>query len=433
MLRIAAGFPRDHWLSDGHRYKGTGQANGNSLLRADLEQGKNGGTDLAEYVGVSAPVHAVDAWSLLGRSIHCLLRGDPYNAVHFAYYSELRAALALLASQGIGVFNSTHAVVTADGQCVLVKAVDTDGKRIGNHQWIWLVFRWWIKQPRAVELLRDIIKPSEEVLRTWLESASKARFALDEVGPTWLEEWGIDIGRYFADRDARNAASYWPNTTNSWEILDHAEKWRAVIDMWQALEPTSGSRFMELDRHLLRIVLKRGYYGAWDEDEESPDGREGFSNEVRTMLGNLGKGGGESDLWHDFLVGSGGEPVAMRMASGKSAIGVPEQVLEVIGRAIMLLRVATGASASLLEEAGIGRQDVDFWIQSIGTTRGLWEEQTPPEDLVDLWGEVEFGLQQIRGRLDDPAPSVLELWALETKAIAVLGECERVALWGLAL
>ena len=99
----------------------------------------------------------------------------------------------------------------------------------------------------------------------------------------------------------------------------------------------------------------------------------------------------------------------------------------------MLLRLATGASATLLSDAGIEREDLDFWIRAVGTGRGIWQPTSPPEDLVDLWADVESALEKIDDTMKGPEKSTQELWAHEPRQLAVLEECERVALWGLGL
>ena len=99
----------------------------------------------------------------------------------------------------------------------------------------------------------------------------------------------------------------------------------------------------------------------------------------------------------------------------------------------MLLRLATGASAGLLSDAGIGRERLEFWIQAVGTGRGIWQPKAPPEDLVDLWADVEAALEQIEDSTKGTQPNAEEIWVRESRGMAILGECERVALWGLGL
>ena len=435
MRRVADRMAPDHWLSTPHPYRRRGKRGGNNRLRNDLSSDSINSDRLSEYIGVSAPIHSMDGWSFLGRSIHCLSRGDPYIAVHLAYYAELRAALAILASQGIGVFSYPHCVIDSVGRCKIVKPVDGDGERVGNHQWTWLAFQWWAEEPRAVELLRRVIKPGRQSLDTWLEAMNKARFTLEGLGSEWLQLWGIDIHRYFGDRDARNAASYWPNTINSWKPRSTVDDYQAISDLWLPLEPTSEARFAELDRHLLRIVLSRGYFGVSGQRQSSETGRAGFEGEVEALLSNMGMNASEESLWRSFLTDSSEfqEPAVIRMANGEAKVGDASHVVEVMSRATMLLRLATGASAALLSDAGIERENLEFWIQSVGTERGIWPPDEPPEDLLDLWADVETELGQIEDWMDGVEPSVQEIWAARSRGLAILGECERIALWGLGL
>ena len=434
MHRVAAGLADQHWLPVSHRYRNKGQHRGSNRLQDDLSSGSLHSAELSEYVGISAPVHTMDGWSLLGRAVHCLLRGDYYNAVHLAYYSELRAALALLASQGIGVFNNPHCVIDSDSGCKLLKPVDENEERVGNHQWTWLVFKWWAQQPRATELLRKVIRPGGQPLGTWVDAMTRARFALEGIGAEWLKLWGIDISRYLADRDARNVASYWPNTINSWEARTILQDYQAVSDMWQPLEPTSESRFARLDKYLVRIVLSQGHFGATGKRTTSTAGRSELEGEVETLLRNMGMSESTRIEWTGFLTDAEvNDPPIVQTASGKSKVGTTSHVVEVMCRATMLLRLATGASAGLLSDAGIGRERLEFWIQAIGTGRGIWQPKAPPEDLVDLWADVEAALEQIEDSTKGTQPNAEEIWVRESRGMAILGECERVALWGLGL
>ena len=433
MNNVATGLLNEHWLTGSHRYRNRGKRRGENRLRADLSNRKVH-SDLSEYIGISAPVHSMDGWSLLGRAIACLLRGDPYNAVHLAYYAELRAALAILASQGIGVFSAPHCVIDSNGSGKLVEALDEEGQHIGNHQWTWLVFQWWAQEPRAVDLLRKVILPGRETLGTWVDAMRRAGFVLSEIGADWLRLWGIDIGRYLADRDARNATSYWPSTINPWEPRTTVEDYQAVSNLWLPLEPSSEARFAELDRHLLRIVLVKGYFGASGKRMTSEAGRTGLEVEVEYLLDNMGMQASAGLSWREFLTNSEvKEPTVIQMANGKSKFGEKNHVVEVMSRATMLLRLATGASANLLFEAGIEREDLDFWIQAVGTGRGIWHPDDSPDELIDLWADVDSVLQQIELQVNNRSPSPREMWQDESKGLAILGECERVALWGLGL
>ena len=445
MNSVASGLQQEHWLRNGHPYRrlnlGGRWKGGYNRLRADLSQGRVLSSELAEYVSISVPVHTMDGWSFLGRAVHCLLRGDPYSSVHLAYYAELRAAISILASQGIGIFDKQHCIVDSAGSCTLVEPLAQDGVTMGSHRWAWEVFQWWAEQESSVELLREVIKPEGRPLGQWVDAMNKAQPGLQVIGADWLKLWGIDISRYFSDRDARNAASYWPTTIDSWDTRSAVENYRDVSDIWLTLEPDSEARFTELDRHLLRIVLVSGYIGATEEEDSggSPNvelvlNQEGFKEEVEYLLMGMGMADSTKEYLRYFLTDSQlVELAVIRMANGKSRVGTSNHVAEVMSRATMLLRLATGAAALLLSDAGIERSDLEFWVDAIGTERGIWSPQRPPGQLIELWEPIDAILEGIDSETGGTDPSHHELWDKRPKEFTVLGECERVALWGLGL
>ena len=144
MSRIATNFSDDHWFAQHHLYRASPTESRYGRLRRDIGNGNVNDNALAEYVGVSAPTHTFDGWSLLSRSVSCLLRGDPYSAVHLAYYAELRATIAILASEGIGIFNRKHCIVDRNGNCELINVKGRPRNRVlGTHECAWSVFEWW--------------------------------------------------------------------------------------------------------------------------------------------------------------------------------------------------------------------------------------------------------------------------------------------------
>lgn len=98
----------NRWVSKTNRYS----SNPIAKIRLDnkvrtIKEPKH----LSQYIAASSLLHATDGWSYLGRSLLSLLRGDPHRCRHLAYYAELRAAMSLLATEGIGVFRNRHFVI----------------------------------------------------------------------------------------------------------------------------------------------------------------------------------------------------------------------------------------------------------------------------------------------------------------------------------
>src|SRR6266540_3509352 len=104
-------------------------------------------SDLGQYIAASAPLHCADGWTLLGRALGSHLRGDPDTARHLAYYAELRAAVSLLASAGLGIFDRDHFVLDASG------SVRQFAERLGTHVATWEVLTCWAGLPVAGDLL----------------------------------------------------------------------------------------------------------------------------------------------------------------------------------------------------------------------------------------------------------------------------------------
>ena len=442
MSRVAANFSDAHWFTETHVYRSGPGANRYDQLRIDLDNGNVDVGGLAEYVSVSVPTHTLDGWSLLGRSVNCLLKGDPYSSLHLAYYAELRATIAILASEGIGIFDRKHCIVENNGQCTLIDVIGNPYGNQGNprkelfrtHECTWAVFQWWANEKRSIDFLRQVIKPDGRNLGNWIDASPRSRYAFQAIGAEWLKIWGIDIERFFGDRDARNDASYWPNTIENWETRTVFEHCVTISDIWDILEPEPGARFARLDRHLLRNVLRDGYESATVDETTPAFSSSGFNTEIDELLRNLGLTDARRDYWHQLLTDTNREdPLLIRLARNQSDLGEKMHVLGVISRATMLLRLATGASANLLFESGIKRESIDFWIESIGIERGLWAESDSPDDLSELWPDVEDEVERWSGLRRQPSLDPYTIYEQHSRSLAILTKYEKVALWGLGL
>src|SRR6266481_5958480 len=56
---------------------------------------------MADYLALSTCCHALDGWRYLSQASIALMTGARNQALHLAYYAELRAALSILGSSGI--------------------------------------------------------------------------------------------------------------------------------------------------------------------------------------------------------------------------------------------------------------------------------------------------------------------------------------------
>ena len=106
-----------------------------------------------------------------------------------AYYAELRAAKAILASEGIGLSASRVAVVDSGGQCVLTR------EQGSSHQVLWEALEEW-NRGNAEGIVFRLLKPFGHSIADWLGNFPGSP---NPVAEEWLRTWGLDI-RELAER-----------------------------------------------------------------------------------------------------------------------------------------------------------------------------------------------------------------------------------------
>ena len=174
-------FQHSRWLPNNNRY----QDNCIDRLKVDHDANKVQADPLIRYIAASALPHTLDGWSFLGRALNAQLRGDFVSCRHLAYYAELRAAMALLASQGVGIFDKNHYVVNAAGVVTRVP------KKDGTHVLAWKAMDHWSGLKRSSDLLSEIITPGGLTISDW-QSGIFSQAGFRAVGTTWLKRWGLD-------------------------------------------------------------------------------------------------------------------------------------------------------------------------------------------------------------------------------------------------
>jgi hypothetical protein len=383
--------------------------------------------EMTAYVAVSSPLHCADGWSFLGRAITALIMGDPNAARHLAYYAELRAAMSLMAAEGVGIFNRAHFVVIASDQCQHVP------QNRPTHEFTWDCIDYWASSRQAARPLMEMIRPGTIPIRDWLNQFIPGHSS--SVAARWLKLWGIDLRSFPADREARNESSYRPTSLRHTTFLSATERTTFVENFWTLCEPTQPSRFEILDRFILRDSI-REIYKLSTGTEWSADPLD-FSRRCTTMIDAVAPAGLSEAHWLSFLTGrsSPQRPVLLTEADTRGTdVSKARHHLQVIARAALLLRLATGAAAGLLSRSGASPEILRFWWQRVGDERGLWRDSGPPDDLTDLWVDVQEALIANRDWLQSATDTSVGAWTSSSAAaLHTLGSCERIGLWGLGL
>ena len=175
------------WLPQGQRYS---EPNIAEVLKNDQNNGTVDDSALAQRIAASVPSHVLDGWSYFGRAIHCLIRGDTRNSVHLGYYAELRAALAILAAEGIGIFDKQHFIIDKDGVSQRLCSSTSTPIQSGTHTIIWPVYRWWYQQSVYVDLVTSVIQPGGNSMGQWFNTPNWRNTYLSPSTKDWLRGLG---------------------------------------------------------------------------------------------------------------------------------------------------------------------------------------------------------------------------------------------------
>ncbi len=429
--RLDPVLTQNRWLYRGNRYR----RNCVNRIQRDTAAGRAiSSRHLADYIAVSAPLHCSDGWCVLGRALECHSRGDSDAARHLGYYAELRAAVGLLAAEGIGIFSSQHFIVDARVTCQPIPRLQS-GRPPGTHVITWLALEHWADLHRSGDLVLDIIQPAGVALREWVVAFGGVGTA-SMLASRWLKAWGLDLKRLGDDRDARNEASYRPTRLNYGGTLTALDRVRFLRELWSLYEPRPLSRFEILDRHLLREGFEDLYQAKTGRRAE--DDRVGFRSQVEMAVGAVLPPGPDVSRLRRFLLRDleTATPAPLVAAGRASGTQDPRHHTEVMSRAALLLRVASGASARLLRLANINRDACEFWWKPLGEERGLWGADNAPDDFTELWADIEAAVDDTRTWEEENAggqPSSAKLLAEQSRQMSYFSEGERPALWGLGL
>lgn len=406
------------WIGAGNRYSH------DTIRKIQADLGNKGRLrsprQLAQYVAASSILHAADAWSYLGKSISCLMRGDPHRSRHLAYYAELRAALSLLAGEGIGIFQNQHFVFDGRNSVSRLQTTKT------THQVVWNCLEYWAQQRKSGDLFARIITPYGRRLDEWLGPLGGTKIIAPQARE-WFRQWGFDLKALANDRNARNVSSYRPDGIPSTWTVHASEVLEFARNIWASFEPSANSVFGIIDAHILRIGLESAFRGIQP--------TEGFKSWALTAASYEGLPPEMERYWLQFLTREiDKDDICIFPHSREPSEGEQTSHFGIIARATLLLRVASGSAAELMRRADLSASAIAFWWESLGQGRGLWEKRIEPEAAIDLWADVAPLLEEIAAFQAKYQRSDQTFYRTERElesALVGLGCCERVAFWSL--
>ncbi len=389
--RIKAYNTNEQWLDIGNVYKS------DPVTRINLE--KDGektrkSLQLADYIAVSSPTHLWDGWNYLGLALYSYVCGYTANAKHLAYYAELRVAMSLLASQGVGIFNRCHFVVDKNSNVYELAHIST-------HDATWLYLEQWADGGGSKYFLDRALRVQSYSFTDWLRAFPHGG-ALAPVGAERLLSMAFDLRCMKEDRKARNEASYRPTGIVVSEVRDLKADVEFVVESIRLLEPGGLLGTFEMDKFILRQVIERAFDSGNEDIRSKVHGLEKFRSSVVAMVANLMDNPDLQKNFREFFTREldAEEPRLLREAEKRNNHNDEGYHFQVISRAILLLRVATSIVREMLKDSGVNLDSLEFWWRDIGRTQGFWKAPFESVDSFQLWDDFSSYLDDIDRWID---------------------------------
>lgn len=414
------------WLENGNRYR----ENASDVFEKDCDANPAAinSKELSGYIAASAPTHLIDGWSFYARASEALLRGDSSTAIHLGYYAELRAAMSILASDGIGVFNKIHPVIESTNKFSLLPGIDRwDGKKSkfekakkpGTHQVVWPLLEYWSTTQKASNLINNSICIENATLSEWI-MALGLKSPSSAIAKDCFKKWGIDLANLDEDHKIRNAVSYRPSHLRSLTDPSAANVLNFVCESWRAFQPDSHGRFAELERQILKHSLRLAGLGNKTDN-----------NIEKTLEENLQLSSTKSESYAKALLNDSESLLIAYSSVTPPDMTLPSYPLEVLARASLLLFIATSSVRDHLSQAGF--KNLDFFAHRLISNR-LCRSNILTSDYTDLWGDIEASIDATVdwSKINGATGSLCEWRVANLEEAHQLPAFELAAIWGMA-
>lgn len=406
------------WIDAANRYRKTAtQTYADDVATASVHD-----PSLIAYIAASAPAHLIDGWSYLARATEAIVRGDLNTALHLAYYAELRAAMSLLACEGIGVFNNRHPIVEPSGtsttavqKMMLWQKTKFVKGNAGTHVAVWPLLSHWSSLKRASDLINGLVAPDGFSLHHWLDALAIPR-PVRAISKGWFRSWGIDLSKLNDDHESRNMVSYRPSEFRLPAAPTAQRTIEFVSDLWALFEPTAGGRFPRVEKELLRKIVQES----------------GQAVDVAALHARLGIAPISAASWAKFLA-SPQESLPLTLADQSSDVESTDCSLQVMSRAALLLFLATGSTRKHLVDAGYSPQTLEFFWRRLCEVRIAGPAASLPDDPIDIWQDIEDHIKdaQTWSRTATPDTSLGEWRKIQPDVVNQIVGFELAAVWGL--
>jgi len=351
-------------------------------------------------LAVESLVHLTEGWRFLSAALAASLNNSSSQAIHFAYYAELRAAISLLSSHGMRVNNRRNTYLNSAGNSTIPPWANR-----GTHDVVWALWKDWSATATAECLLMDqlYVLPSVRI-RDLKACVSKIS------APPTLAQWALDLSMG-NEHYARNEASYLASAARGPISMMLPADFELVRDLWALAEPSGfGLRF---EQELARYLVSQAMMDA----DPNPAVQATW---LAGLIADVARDTGCSPASLDALFRDA-TPISPVFNHAFDAATKP---INMLARAFFLLRLATlmQKDAHVAHPATVAKEWLKDWLEHAG----LFDRTTGvlPED---KWLDFEHLIRMPTPTL--PLPATLHSNARQSVDAHLLTRTDAVLAW----
>lgn len=419
-------FPHRRLIDPSNRYLS------DTINRIDLDfverPRNNRKNQLKSYISISVLTHLSDGWEYYSKAVQSSIEGNSGIAMHLAYYAELRSVMALMASQGLGIFNDIHFWVNTTGNLLYKQSPN-----LKTHKATETFIQDWASQTNNSSGLFDSLFVSNLSATNWIRHSGSSSHAtyLGTQLKDWMKAWSIDL-KLTEDQNQRNDRSYRPNylITN----FDSKSKFEFLEKLWNACAPDHYGTFSEMDRHILRNLLLICF-------KFSKGKKLNGDTRSRQLIEDIYNAEGMTKDPHliSFLsYQSDTNPYWLFEQAKIKAYndGTSWNEIPILCRALLLMRIATSYTSNFINQTSIATSkssSLEFWWNAIAVNHGIMKPTDRLATIEDLYTEVSDLLDDIRS--DGSFAWICQKEVRESFAhnYQFITQFERPMFWGLGL
>lgn len=357
--------------------------------------------------------HCLEAWNFLSQAGWALVSAHTNQAIHMAYYAEVRAANSLFASSGIAVKSFPNYYLSKHDAREEIR-----GQAAGTHSLIRNFWPYWCKRNDAKAIFSNL-KVAQSVS---LEDVWKA-LGLGSRSQNRLLVWGYELTNLAKDHASRNMASY--DVLQSYAGITQAQgnnSHKLLRVVWEHLQPAGMEGQLQFE-----VIYARYLVWAYclDFATQSPieDVDEEFNSVRERILTNLSSNTGVpvSTLSYIFDVTASGDPNFELFEIASQPSTTSENVFL---RAFILARLST---SKLNENITYSGSDIALeWARKWLMELGVLKEGEVPEDVASLSELYAERAQTIAGQAQN------NLWVSHSADAAHSSRLNTALCWGLS-